>query len=250
MANLSELKPYSTAILAEDKKTGSDYIKAWPVEVIPFYNGNIAEQGSDYKVEAPDASGVLKKSKVTSEATVVAKWIPIGGGNRMSAPDVCAGETVLLYKFADAEDFYWTTMTREPLLRKKEKVMYAYSNIDSSTKEFDKNSSYWFEVDTIGKKAQLHTSKNDGEPYAYDVIIDTKKGNLTITDSSGNVFKLDSANSELKVETLSKVTLANKGGDSFSISNGKVAIKTSGSLDISGKVAITGSLTVNGRPVP
>lgn len=241
----SELKIYSMGVVSEDKKTGSDLIKVAPMEKIPFFNGEISGQGEQYNVEAPDGSGVNRKSTSTSEATIVAKWVPFGGSNRMSAPDVTAGETVVLFTFADTNDYFWTTIFREPKLRKLEKVLYAYSNTPSGQTAFDMTTSYWVEVDTIGKSVTLHTSKNDGEPFSYDIKLDTRNGNFSLKDNVGNTIGLDSKNSQITLESLEKVSVSNKGGDSVSISSGKVAIKSS-SISIEGNLTVKGNISASG----
>lgn len=241
----SELKLYSLGVVSEDKKTGSDFIKVAPMEKIPFFNGEISQQGEKYNVEAPDAGGVNRKSSVTSEATIVAKWTCLGGSNRVSAPDVCAGETVVLLTFADTNDYYWTTIFREPKLRKLEKVLYAFSNEPSGQKEFNKDTSYWFEIDTLTKAITLHTSKNNGEPFSYDIKLDTRNGNFSIKDNVGNSVGLDSKNSQITVESLEKISVKNKGGDSINISSGNVTVKSS-SISIEGNLTVKGNISASG----
>ena len=243
--NSSGFKVYSMGIVSEDKKTGSDIIKVAPMEKIPFFNGKISDHGEKYDTEAPDASGVKRKSNVTSEATIIAKWTPLGASNRISAPDVSAGETVTIYTFADTNDYYWSTVFREPKLRKLEKAMYAWSNTPSSETAFDKNSSYWCEVSTLDQSVTFHTSKNNGEPFSYDIKIDARNGNLSIVDNAGNTIKLDSKNSEINIESLDKVKVSNKSGDSINVTAGNITIKST-SVKIEGNLSVSGNIGASG----
>jgi phage baseplate assembly protein gpV len=84
----------------------------------------------------------------------------------------------VLFKFGDVDEYYWTTIFREPGIRRLENVIYAFSNLKSGLTEFDKNTSYWLQVDTIHKKVHLHTD-NKGEV----IQIDAKNNKVDVTTS-------------------------------------------------------------------
>lgn len=196
----SSLRRYSLGIVTVNKEDGSDYIKVTPIELLSFENGPLSDNKRDYEVKGSDIKGVERQSSVEGENTVVAKWIPDGNDNRITAPDVIAGETVQLYKYADSEEIYWKTLFREPELRRLETVHYAYSNMRSGLTPFNKETSYWVEISTKEKHIKIHTSKNDGEACEYDISIDTERGILRIQDDLGNFLNLDSPNGNLTGE--------------------------------------------------
>lgn len=203
----SGLKLYSLGIVAVTKEKNSDLIKVTPIEVLTLSNKKLSEEKNNYKVEMPDAKGIKRSSEIESESMLIAKWIPFGHSNRLTSPDVVAGETVILFRFADTEEYYWTTIFREPKLRRLETVNYGYCNIPQGLEPFDKQTSYWFEVSTDHKYIKLHTSKNDGEPYEYDITLDTEKGNLLIDDNAGNSIELNSAESTITAIANSHILL-------------------------------------------
>jgi hypothetical protein len=236
------LKTYSLGIVVETKARNSDYIKVSPMEQLPFQNGRMSEQQQGHKVELPDARGVKRKSEVIGDNYIVAKWLAQSAGNRMTSPDVYKGETVKLFRFGDTDEYHWDTMSREPSLRRQETVNFAFSNIKEGTTVLDKNkkkvnpstdkdSSYWFEVSTHDKRVQLHTANNDGEPFTYDIVIDTSTGVLTITDSIKNSIVLDSPHSTIVATANTEIVLVAP----------KVTIK--GQLNIEGQVGIKGGLS-------
>lgn len=188
----SKFQFYSLGIIVEDKALGSDIVTVYPVEDLPNINGKIGDYKQEFKSNFPDSRGVAKTSTIESKATVKAKWVPLSNSNRMTSPDVIKNETVMLFKFSDTEDMYWTTLFREPGIRRRETVCYMFGNLKAPLKTWDKKTSYWFEVSTIDKHVKLHTSSSDGEPYEYDITIDTKEGFLEIKDDVGNSILMDS----------------------------------------------------------
>lgn len=188
----SKLKLYSLGIVIITKPRGTDYIEVSPIEDLPLVDGLIEDLKYKYDVTLPDAKGKAVSSKVEGNNILKAKWIPFGHSNRMSAPDVVKNETVVIFRFADTDEYYWTTIFREPSIRRLETVLYAYGDLPIGLTPFDKDSSYWAEVSTHDKYIQVHTSKSDGEPYEYDIIIETAKGSVTVKDDVGNYYKLDS----------------------------------------------------------
>lgn len=196
-SQVSGLKIYSFGIVTKDKGPNTDLIEVSPTEELPLIDGPLDKHQVNYNYNLPDAKGNVQQTKITGGGTLTAKWWPLGGGNRATSPDMCSGETVLLLKYADVEDIFWTTIFFEPSLRKQETVCYMFSNEKKPLKAFDKNSSYWFEVDTRNKKVTLHTSTNDNERSGYDLIIDTGAGVLSIKDTQGNSIELHSVDGHL-----------------------------------------------------
>ncbi|EKD22558.1 MAG: hypothetical protein ACD_84C00046G0002 [uncultured bacterium] len=122
-----------------------------------------------------------------------ATWLPLGGSNRITAPDVRRGETVVLYRFADSDEFFWVTLIDDFSLRKLETVVFAFSGTKVEGVKMDAGNTYFLEISTHSKMIHLHTSKANGEPYSYDIQLNTAEGFLQIQDDDGNFFKFDSA---------------------------------------------------------
>lgn len=206
--NQSNLKPYSLGIVVETKPRGTDYILVSPIEELNIQSeGSIKDHTKDFKGEQSDLESTSFKTEHESKNYIRAKWLPYGESNRTTAPDVVANETVMLYKFGDVDEYYWFDVMREPELRRLEDVLYSYSNQKSGQAPFDKDSSYWVRYNTKDKYIHLHTSKNDGEPFTYDVLIDTKTGIVTIKDDVGNLIQLDSSADTANIITNKDINL-------------------------------------------
>jgi hypothetical protein len=207
MITESKLKFYSLGIVVETKPDATDIIKVVPIEEFSYVDGKLIDFKEEFKADYKDMVGTLKKATAESSIVVDANWIPFGHSNRLSSPDVVVNETVMIFTYADTDKYYWTTIYREPKLRRLERVLYGFSNLATgiAKKAFDKLSSYWVEVSTKDKHIWLKTTKSDGEPFEYDVKIDTSKGYVEVKDDIGNYYILDSAANTITVNALEKI---------------------------------------------
>ena len=198
--NISQLKFYSIGIVLKDNLEGGDYIEVSPTEHLNLSEGNVKNNITEIKAKISDNIGVTRSSKTVSTEKIVAKWLSFTP-NRINAPCVYEGETVILFQFADSEEKHWTTIFREPILRRKEFLLIACSNEPNKGKEFSKENSYWVEINTIDKFVKLHTAKNDGEAVGYDVEFNTSTGYFKLTDTAGNIINLESTDGILELES-------------------------------------------------
>lgn len=256
----SKLRFFSLGIVTKDKAVNSDDILVTAIEDNPQLEGYVQETKKQLQVTAPDAKGIERAATVTAKATIPAKWLPFAVSNRITAPDVYEGETVMILQFADEAEYYWVTLMREPKLRRLENVIYGFSNVikEAFGKAFDKASSYWFQVSTRDKIVKLYTAKNDGEPTAYDIEINTRTATITIKDDFGNIAKLDSQKGIMRFKSnkahiidvpktyITKDLLV--GGSIYA--SGGIAAKggmySPGGMSMGGDLQVMGRATVNG----
>lgn len=222
--DMSKLKVFGMGIVVKDKPKFSDEVEVYIPEQMPYVSGKIADAKIEHKRTMVDSKGSEKTYEAEAVYTITASWLPDGNDNQITAPDVYKNETVKVFRFGDSDKFFWKTSFREPKLRKQETVATMYSNQKDSKEEFDKNSSYWTQVDTRDKKWQLHTSKNDGEKCEYDAEIDTKEGLVTIKDDLGNKFNIDSG--------AAKITFLNSSNNSFVMEQGNTTSTTPDALSM------------------
>lgn len=207
----SGLKEYCIGIVVETKPVGTDMIKVWPSEELSLAKGELQKQQGSMTESMPDSQGNAKTSTVKYGSVIEASWI-MGESNRVTAPDVVHGESVIVYRYADTGEYYWRPLySSEPAIRRKEHVIYGYSNVKDQVgkKEFDAESSYWMMVSTLKQLLHLHTSDNDGEKVKYDIKLNPKDGEFTLEDDLGNKIEL------LSTESIFRVT--NKDGTVFEL---------------------------------
>lgn len=251
----SNLKLYSLGIVVETKPPGTDIILVSPIEVLNIQKpGSIKDNSTKFEGSLKNVDNKSFKSELRASNYLKAKWLPFGQSNRITAPDVVANETVILFKFGDVDEYYWTTIFREVELRRLETVLYGFSNIKNGITPFDKSTSYWLEVDTKNKTVKFHTSMNDGEYTEYNITIDTKTGTLNISDKKNNFIHLDSSKDHITINTNSSITAITK---NFNVNapnillNGNVVItqnlQVNNGVAASGNVTMSQNLQVNGN---
>lgn len=197
---LSKLQFYSLGIVAMNKSLTSNLIEVTPVEEFPLLDGEVTDNTEKYKTEFKNAQKEPFNLELKTTATIKAKWLPINNSNRRTSPDVRRGEHVILYRFADTDEYWWNTLQNDNSLRRLESVIYSFNNLKVENIEDTVDTSYWLEVSTHKKIMHVHTSKNDGEPFAYDIQINAKDGKLVITDDVNNFIVINSKDSTIRAE--------------------------------------------------
>lgn len=239
----SNLRLYSLGIVVETKPEKTNIILVCPIE--QFYiqgSGNIKSHQSLNEGKLKDSSNKGFDTEMKSSNYLKAKWIPLGHSNRTTSPDVVANETVMLFKYADVDEYYWTTCFNEPSLRRLESVTYSFSNLKSGMEPFDSKTSYWFRVDTKNKKVHFHTASNDGEHTEYDIIFDTKEGTFILQDKKGNKIFLNSKTNIINVEANNVIN-----AKAPTINCTAVNIVLTGNVTINGNTVCNGGISSNGN---
>lgn len=179
---------YGLCYVVEDKPEDSFDIKVMLVSLIPDTKGKLSRNDKVIMNEV-DINGLHKSIVSTSSDHITATWLPDGEQNRISAPDVCKGDIVEVYTVNDTHEYYWKVYAHNQSLRKREKVLYWFSNkgsVGGTSKD-----AYFLLVDTRNKVVLLHTSDNDGEACAFDLLLDTKQGKAILKDNMEDTIMLD-----------------------------------------------------------
>lgn len=221
---LSKLQFYSLGIVANNKPLSSFLIEVTPVEEFPLLDGEITDNVESYQIDYKDAKEIPQKVDLKTTVSIKAKWLPINNSNRRTPPDVRRGEHVVIYRFADTDQYWWNTLQNDNKLRRLETVIYSFNNLRQENIVDTADTSYWLEISTHKKLVHFHTSKNDGEPFAYDIQINAKEGSLVITDDAGNYVLIDSAEKT--------VHLQNAMGSYVDINKSDIKIIAPGSITI------------------
>jgi len=240
MSEISGLKLYSIGIVVENKPRGTDYILVTPIESLNIQNqGPIKEYSKRFEGSKSELDSVGFTTEHTSTNYIRAKWLPHGETNRITPPDVKVNETVLIYKFANVDEYYWIDVFREPSLRRLEDVTTSYSNKKDGQDPYDKDSSYFIRYNTVDKFIHLHTSSNDGEHCGYDIRIDTKSGSIDIKDTKGNFILFNSADNSLTANFSKDINLI--AGNNVNISAGSSINNNAGSSIVNSAPSISDS---------
>ena len=188
---LSRLHFYSYGIVAKNKDLSSDLIEVVPSEDQSFLDGELTDNIEKIEAEGEDHNGEKFKTTVETTNSIKAKWLSFTDTNRMTSPDVRRGEEVVIWRFGDTDQYWWFTLQQDKKLRRLETVIYGFSNVREENIEMKHDNMYWFEISTHRKNVRFHTSKNDDEPFAWDIQLNTKDGTFTIEDNDDGYFFYD-----------------------------------------------------------
>jgi hypothetical protein len=193
--NVSLLHKYSLGVVAENKVMSSNEILVLPHEVLNMTDGDVKSNPQKQTIQGVDASGRNYSTSVIHDNTLKATWLNIAGDNRTTSPDVRRGETVTIWRYGDADKFYWTPMGMNNNLRKLETVRHTFSGTtDETDTTLSEKNSYFHEVSTHKKSVTIGTSKVNGEVAGYTCQIDAANGFIHIQDDAGQIFELDTKN--------------------------------------------------------
>lgn len=208
------LKKVGTGKLVKDKPEHSWDIEVYLNETITDASGDPKEKNT-VKNNVTDKDGNVSSNSIKEGTTITARWLNIGGSNRMTPPNVMTGETVYIYNYGGTDEYFWSDYETEPGLRKEESVLYFFSNKKGIMKDGWIAKGYYMLIDTINKAVRLFTDAGNGELTTYKMEILTKEGILLIEDGKGNKIKLSSAsdtwdiesNNILNIKTTSEVNI-------------------------------------------
>lgn len=249
-----------------NKLLTSNVISVVPVEAVPMVNGELTDDQTPYTSSATDSDGAAYDISVNTANVVKATWLPIGSSNRKTSPDVRRGESVVLYQFGDSDEFWWTTLHYDMQLRKLETVIYTWSGTQDEKADPNADNNYFLEISTHNKNVTFHTSKTNGEPFAYTFQFNTADGIIILQDDAGQYFELNSKERQLILENndgskveVNKTNIFFESKDLISLKSKTITeesthhVITATNLDITattshkGDIADTGNITQTGN---
>lgn len=238
--NKSKFHLKSIAYAAENLELGSLELEVTPVEEYGYLDGELNTQRETFEETGVDAFGNEYQVKIETSNTIKAKWLQ-WGSNRITPPNIRRGEMVLLYQYANVDEYYWVACGKDDYLRRLETATWAFSNTrDEKTKELNPSNSYFFEVSTHNKHVTLQTNKSDQqkpEPFAYTIQVNTGHGCVVITDDVGNFITLNSKETS--------ITLQNQSGTKVELIKDKINLYSSDSVNIDTKTFNVNAQTTN-----
>ena len=252
MQNVSAFHFYSLGIVAANKGLGTHVIEVVPIEQSTFANGEMTDHANPITATANDSKGVHYSTTINTTASIKAKWLPLGSSNRITSPDVRRGATVMIYRFADTDEFHWTTCKDDMDLRKLETVVYAFSATKVEGAKTDHANSYYLEVSTHNKVIHLHTSTANGEPYAYDIQLNADTGFIMMKDDQGNVLtfntpehRISLLNQDASLVEVNKTNINLSCTDTITMNSKQLVIKASSSITETTQTTTVNSPTIN-----
>lgn len=188
------LKMYSYGEVTANKESGSWIIKAKLTEKRFMAEEEALTNPQKNVVDFDTANGKAHIETVTDNS-IEARWLP-RNTNRITAPDVRRGDPVIIWKLGNKQ-YFWEELS-EGHNKRLETVIYAISsNPDKPLNRETLENAYYLSWSTHEKMLQLVTTKHNGEPYAYNIELNTQEGYHETRDDVGNRGYLHSGDTEL-----------------------------------------------------
>lgn len=212
MNDVTQLVPFSVGLVIADSVENSYYIRVIPIEQQGFIHGEIEDGSNVDNVKGKDSQGNEWETSYTTTNALTAKWIS-RDSNRRTPPSIHKGERVQLYKYADSDDVFWEDNGQDTKNRTTEREVKVWSNKPKRDgEELSAKNAYFFEVDTNTGLVTFKTNKNNGEPFAFTLQAQAKKGIFVLEIDQGECFYIDGNKKEVTMENSSgaKVQLIDK----------------------------------------
>lgn len=196
--NNSKFNILSIAEVANDKVKDALDVDSYLLEIIPDMTGNTNEE----QVLSSMSESYTKKVKsanVKKTKLIKSRWFPLSDPNRVTPPDVCKGEKLLIFDFAGVDDYLWTTFQSTPSYRKLEKAVWMFSDNPSMESKNTMEDAYTFMIDTYDRQVHFHTATANGEYTTWDMQWDTYLGQFTLIDGKKNEIQIQSFIDRLNV---------------------------------------------------
>jgi phage baseplate assembly protein gpV len=230
---------YSHGVVAENKAANTDVVEVTPLEKHAMLDGELTPNTTALESSGVDGTGSAYTTKSQTAATIPCKWRPVGESNRKTSPDVRRGEQVEIWRFADTDQFYWSTMSNDSSTRKLEHVVMGYSGTAEEDVDASNDNHYTCTFSPLTGAITIHTSKANSEPFAFDISLNTKAGTLTVDDNTGNLVKYDFGQNQFHVENpdgavmdLTGTAFKMSGLDSFEIDSKKISLSATDSYEL------------------
>lgn len=168
----------------EDLDENSGTIKVFCAELTPAATqGSFGAATTSATITMQDETGVSSSSESTVANHIVAEWY----GDRWTSrpPIMRVAEQVSIFKFHDADKWYWLPLGRDRHLRQTDEYRLEVSATTEQNSEKTDSNTYSFMVSSQGRFVHIKTAKSLSEPYAYVFRIDTAAGTVTLSDDDG-----------------------------------------------------------------
>lgn len=175
-------------------ENGSDRdIRVVVPELTPFLSGEIDGSFSEFNMNLEDIiAGVKRNDKIIISKSISATYF---GRDNFSVPCIHYGEIVRVLNYGGTwKHFYWMPMGKNDSIRELERMRWYVADVRKTVKQYNEDNTYFIEMDTSGpeKHILLKTCKSDGEPFRYEIRVNTTKGIVTITDDADNWIRMTS----------------------------------------------------------
>jgi len=183
----SKYRLWSLGIAAEAKVDCYNWdLEISAIERTQFSDGAQTNRGEHIETDGVDGAGIQYATKEIVSGTMNATWMS-REANRLTCPNVEAGEELLIWQYEDTGKLYWEPRNTNKVSRKLETRTEAFAadpTGSENTKRTEDNS-YIFEVSAHKKIITISTSDKNDELAKFKFQLNGGEGFASLQDSEG-----------------------------------------------------------------
>lgn len=192
---------YSLGVAANNKEIGQNELMVTPIEALTLIDGELGSIPFEQKASGLDAAGEAYQTSVQTDMAIPCTWFPMANSNRRTSPDVRRGERVVIYRFADRNEYMWQSLGLDDHLRKLETVVFSISGTaDEEVDGTEAENAYFIEASSHRGTLTIQTSMVNDEKTSWAFQMDGKNGRLTVSDHLGNNMHINSVDTIVELE--------------------------------------------------
>ena len=221
----------------KDKETRDEEItksiEIYPIEHLSQLDGDLSDVDV-VTLKVKDLHNNRISNTITKQKTLSCHWVAMGKYNRVTPPIVNKGETVMIYRYADTDEFYWDSLFIADDLRQGEYVGHKwYSTYEKS-----------YDLIIDGLNNVVTFTSPEKAPYKFKYTIDAEKGIYSFNFPSELGEEFDNHYTMSDGGTKLRTNIA----EEYFITTDAYKLYTS-TIDLKGEVTSANEITIMGLPV-
>lgn len=227
----SLLHMYSIGVAANNKEIGSDILYVTPIEAVMMQNGELISNPFKQSTQGEDADGNTYNTSVNTDAAIKCTWKR--DSNRRTSPDVRRGERVMIWRYADRDEYMWESLGQDDHLRKLETVVLGISGTpDESADGTESSKGYYIEMSSHKGMITIQTSTENGEKTTTAIQMNGMGGMITIVDGNGNNFHINTGETIVEMQNSDGTLVQLKQQDIFMKAPRNISVKAENDISM------------------
>lgn len=199
---ISVFKLFSIGQVTKPKARDSRHIQVLALESASGTDGEVTHAPLEQIFKGVETDGSEYQVKSISTRDMECEWFP-GETNQVTPPDVERGELVLVYRLADTDQYFWTSMGMRNHLRTLESVILMYgATPNAAGNGLDFTNCYYQQWSPLDGHITIGTSQANGEKFKYTIQVNTKSSFIALADDVGNYAEINSAESRVMIRNV------------------------------------------------
>lgn len=137
-----------------------------------------------------DFEGNERQGSTVNNTAIQVTWMR-RNSNRVTPPNVRRGDEVEIWRLGDSDQYFWVD-TGNANVKRVERVIFVYSADPNAPTKGDFTNAYVVEISPVDGQMGVHTSTANGEPFTWDIQVDTAGGRFAVESDNGESVLIDS----------------------------------------------------------